>query len=422
MIYIDIVLCFLYVAFQMFQKQKIYKPAVLFAFIWGTALVMYSFHAYNLPDVNNGTYLIIFAGLLSFFLGSAGAEHSKKRIVVGNYHLFTKEIKTTTYNIMTMIFFALMFLPVLRATLLLARGASLYSIRYSLQNDILGTGITAILFNYFCEPYLVFMIVYSVANLFSSNRKAKNMVHTIVGIFIMTIISGGRFFIFYFIGSLIVCFLLCRNTLFASEYVNKKLFRRAKFLIILSAVLIISVSFIRESVLTETMYVYFCGGVPFLEHLNETIVNNSHTYGAATLYGFTRPFFVVLRKIGITDLPLWLKNVEQIFLKVDDPYYLAPGILFNSFSTGFFAPYLDGGLAGVIIVYLLFGFITEKIYIYVDINNEYSVSWFLLASLTIVLSFFRLTITHYSFALAFVYLFYMSKVVPSAKSEATIGC
>ena len=67
MIYIDIVLCFLYVAFQMFQKQKIYKPAVLFAFIWGTALVMYSFHAYNLPDVNNGTYLIIFAGLLSFF-------------------------------------------------------------------------------------------------------------------------------------------------------------------------------------------------------------------------------------------------------------------------------------------------------------------------------------------------------------------
>ena len=166
----------------------------------------------------------------------------------------------------------------------------------------------------------------------------------------------------------------------------------------------VGVSIIRGAHLWQTIYVYLCGGIPFLEYLNDTLASE-HTYGAATLYGFLRPLFVILRKIGICDLPIWLQNVEQLFLSVDNPYYIAPGILFNSFSTSFFAPYLDGGIVGVCVVYLLLGIISESIYKRVRLDNEYIVSWFILIALVVVFSFFRLVITHYSFALAFVYLF-----------------
>jgi oligosaccharide repeat unit polymerase len=109
------------------------------------------------------------------------------------------------------------------------------------------------------------------------------------------------------------------------------------------------------------------------------------------------------------NLPEWLQNTERIFLAIDEPYYIANRQIFNSFSTCFFAPYLDLGYCGVFIFFFIFGYISERLYKRVDLKNEYLVSCFFLVSLMIVLSFFRLLITHYSFALAFIYLFITHK-------------
>lgn len=414
--YFIIVVCILYIAIQLILGEKIYKPAIMFAILWGTVLFVYSFRAFQLPNVKSDIYTIILLGVVSFFIGSLVAKSSKIKVVIGKHELQSREIKKNTYNIMTFLFFIIMLIPFIRAAMFLFSGASLYMIRYSLQNDILGFGLIAILFNYFCEPYLTFMIVYSIANLFSEKRDIKNLFFSILGIIFMTVISGGRFFILYFIGSLIVSLLIYKRKVRRERKKEEsKILHRVKLLIIIGIIGIIAVSLVRETQLGETVYVYLCGGVPFLEHLKETLIQNQYTYGAATIYGFIRPFFVILRKIGICDLPVWLQNIEGIYLDVDKAYYLAPGILFNSFSTSFFAPYLDGGRVGIVVVYSILGMVSEKAYRKINCENEYIVAHFLLIALIIILSFFRLLITHYSFALAFVYLYFMSKPVKSNK-------
>ena len=412
MAYLIVIVCVIYIIIQLVMKEKAYKPSVMLAALWGAVLFVYSFRAFRLPSVSSDIYIIILVGLLCFFGGSLIAKYLKIRLRIGNHTLYFREIRTRAYNIVTFLFFIVMLIPFIRSVMFLLGGASLYGIRYSLQNDILGSGLIAILFNYFCEPYLTFMIVYSISNLFSEKRNVHNLLVAIIGIVFMTIISGGRFFILYFIGALIVMLMIYKGNIeIEKSKKESKILRRIKLLIIVGIVGIIAVSLIRGTKLGETVYLYLCGGIPFLEHLKETLIQTKYTHGAATMYGFFRPFFVVLRKIGICNLPVWLQNVESIYLDVDNAYFLAPGILFNSFSTSFFAPYLDGGLIGVIIVYIVLGFVSETSYKRINQKNEYIITYFLLIALIVVLSFFRLLITHYSFALAFVYLYLMSKPI-----------
>lgn len=413
MAYLIIMVCVIYIMIQLIMKEKVYKPAIMLAALWGIVLFVYSFKAFQLPSISNDIYSIILVGLICFFAGSLVAKYLKIRLIIGKHTLYFREIRLGVYNIVTSLFFIVMLLPFIRAVMFLIGGSSFYVIRYSLQNDILGSGLIAILFNYFCEPYLTFMIVYSISNLFSKKCNVKNLLVTIIGIIFMTIISGGRFFILYFIGALIVVLMIYIKREKRKE--DSKIIHRIKILIIIGIVGIIAVSIVRGTKLGETAYVYLCGGVPFFEHLKETLIQTKHTHGAATMYGFVRPFFVVLRKIGICDLPVWLQNIEKIYLDVDNAYFLAPGILFNSFSTSFFAPYLDGGLFGIIVVYTILGFVSENAYRKINPKNEYIIAYFLLIALIVVLSFFRLLITHYSFALAFVYLHLISKPVKNGE-------
>lgn len=410
LIFLTIGMCVLYDVTQIICKENIYRPSLLFSLVWALVLTLYSFKLFDLPTINDGTILIICSGICAFFIGSFLSKNCHKRIVIANHELFNKTIKEYALIPMIVVFFMIMIIPVMRSIVLLISGSSLYTIRYSLQNDILGTGVITILFNYYCEPFLTFYTVYSVANLFSSNRKIRNLIISIVAIIFMTIVSGGRFFIFYLIGALGVCFMIYRKNIdYKRIQENKKILKIAKLLITIATIIIVIITINRGSEIGETIYVYLCGGVPFLEHIIELF--NQRTNGAATLYGFLRPIFVIFRKVGICGFPTWLENIEKIFLSIDNPYYLAPGILFNSFSTSFFAPYLDGGIIGLSIFYLFLGFFCESVYKRLDITNEYSVSWFLLISLIIILSFFRLTITHYSFSLAFVYLIITHKYI-----------
>lgn len=411
MLYLCIGFCVLYCLLELFLQERVYRPSFTLVAIWGLILIMHSFEAYGLPRCDERIYLIIFCSLVSFIIGSSVVKGSNRRIVINGKELFQKTLRRGTYKFLVIVFFVLMFIPLIKAGTLLIGGTSLYDIRYTFREDILGNGIIAIMFNYYCEPFLTCMIVCSVTNLFSENLNKKYILITLVGLIFMTIISGGRFFILYFIGALFIGILLYTQKSKASQFMFHRLHqKRARFLVIVAVIAIVVVSIVRGADIAQTSYVYLCGGLPFLDHLVTRFSSVGFTYGSATLYGFMRPLFVILRKIGICDFPAWMTLIQDLYLKIDQPYLLGEqSILFNSFSTAFLSPYLDGGFLGSILVFLILGAICESVYRRIDIRNEYIVSWFLLIELVVLLSFFRLTITHYSFALAFVYLFVVHK-------------
>ena len=385
------------------RNNNIYKPSVLFCCVWLTCGFLYSLHLFSLPEVDDNIFVIMIVAVLSLITGATLVSTTNKRLVIGNREFFDKTINNSLFNCMLIAFFVIMLIPAIKAIMFISSGSNLYMIRYNLQSQIIGTGLVGILFNYFCEPFLTFLIVYTIANMFSNNRRTIYTVYTVFALLLITIISGGRFFVLYYVGALSVCFLLYRKKGRTNTYTDNKMYKRAKLLIFIAVIALIVVSVVRGSKITETIYVYFCGGIPFNEHLMEKFSNVNHTHGAATLYGFIRPIFVVFRKVGFS-FPQWLVNIENLFLEIDAPYFLTPDILFNSFSTIFFAPYLDGGIIGTVIVFFILGSLGESAYKRLELDNEYSVAFFLLIVLIMILSFFRLLITHYSFALAFIYL------------------
>lgn len=399
MIYTIIFINTIYIILELFLlKEKVYKPSILFATVWCLILLFYKINSFGLPKVSNLIYIIIFCGLLSFFVGSLIIKLTKVKVKIGDRTFFQNKINYNLVNKMNIIFLISLIIPFFHALIYILHGFSLYDIRYTLQNDILGNGAVAILFNYFCEPYLTFLIVFSVTNLFSNHKKKKVIITTVIGIFSVSIITGGRFFILYLVASLLVASIIFHKK------TEKKTLKKAKLIICFSFCLLIVVSMLRGSKVFETINVYFCGGLPFLDHLIQQNISG-YTYGGATLYGFLRPLLVIIRKVLNIPFPIWFKNIEKVFLAVDNPYYLTSDILFNSFTTAFYAPFLDYGLIGIIFVFFILGLYSEYIYRQIDLNNEYIISCFLLVSLIIMLSFFRLTITHYSFSLSFIYLF-----------------
>jgi oligosaccharide repeat unit polymerase len=407
LIYFSIVISFLILATAYLRARTAASPSVLFPLLWMSILIIHSSGMYGIKLVDNKILSIIITGEFAFAVGSVLANRANFRIVIGKFDSQKNKVANTpVIKWMTIAFYLIMILPTVKAIGLLFSGNSLYSIRYALQNNILGDGVISILFNYFCEPYLVSLIVISVANLFSDHRQVSLSVITIIGIIVMTVVTGGRFFILYYLGSLIMCYLVYRKKIRSVRRNSSKLLRRTRLLIVAALFAILVVSIVRGSAIGQTLYVYSSGGLSFMERLLEKYNENttSYTYGSLTLNGLLRPLFVVLRKIGIASLPKFLQTAEEIFLYVDKPFYISNLILFNSFTTCFFAPYIDGGYIGVVIVFLFLGYVCESKYKNIELDYTYSVSQYLLWGLVIILSFFRLLITHYSFALAILYM------------------
>lgn len=402
MCYLASMICAIIAILSRLKRKSIVDPAVLFATIWCVLSGLSCLQLYGLTIPNDMVYWIVIGGVVSFWGGSIISYYSSFRIKIDAEPQKEKVVRPLMLQSFTILFFVLMIVPSVRAIIFLSSGISLYTIRYSQLNDVIGGGTSAILFNYFCEPFLVFMIVYSVANLFSKDRSVKTTILTILGIFLMTICTGGRFFILYYIGALVVGYLLYRKRLFGKIEAN--VLKRVRLLALVGFVSILIVSSLRGAVVGQTAYIYSTGGLGFFEYLQTQFFDCDYTFGALTLNGFLRPFFVVFRKMGLGELPNFVENAENIFLMVDKPYFISSETPFNSFTTCFFAPFLDGGGMGVIVVFFVLGFLAEESYKNIQLDSTYKVSIYLLVALVVVLSFFRLLITHYSFALSFMYL------------------
>ena len=400
--------CLVVVA-ALIKEKSLASPAVLFPLVWTLILFVHSWQLFEIAIVNDNVLTIVLVGVLSFAIGSFVANYVRVTLTTKVDNISSKVLNLVAIKWLCGAFFAIMTVPTINAIVSLMSGSSLYNVRYTLQKTILGEGVIAILFNYYCEPFLVCLIVVAVADVFSRKRHIWIMITTIVGIFVITIVTGGRFFILYFVCSLLLCYLIFRKRIVDSRIHNKKLFKRIRFLIVFASAMIILVSIVRGSIIGRTLYVYSSGGLTYLSILMEVYKDAGRTYGALTLYGFFRPMFVVLRKLGVVDFPLFLTNAEDVFLFADQPYYLAKDIVFNSFTTCYFAPFLDGGIFGVVIAFALIGYISQRAYKDIRIDYSYSVTRYLLWGLVILLSFFRLLFTHYPFALSFVYLIMVFK-------------
>lgn len=405
--FVILLVIFIYLINRFIHRDIVTRPGILFSIIWGLIMVFHQMRLFSLPTVSQSTYMIIFWGIFGFLLGDLLADHVTIKLGKGTIH---RTFSKRRLNFMTVLFFAGMITPFSRAISRLPI-YTLYDIRYNLNSEIVDTGFVGTIYNYYCQPFLTFLTVYACVNIFSSKRDSKLFILALIGIFMNTIIGGGRFSLLYLGGSLVLMLILYRREM-RSTFAERKVMRKVLLLIALTVIVLITVSTIRagENSILRTLYVYTCGSVPFLEHVLKTY-QSDFLFGLASFNGFIRPIFVVLRSLFGFSLPTGVSNVESLLLNTDRAYYLTPTILYNSFVSCFYAPYIDGGLIGEFIIMFIIGFASARIYKNTiqnfydkNGNDEFSKSLYVLVGLLVVLSFFRLLISSYIFALAFVYL------------------
>lgn len=391
------ILCFViaYVAYK--RNEVLYNPVSLYLGTWALVFTLYALNPYSLPQIHEATYQIYIVAFVAFLIGNILIF---KKPCISGITLRKRSLNKKFINILIVVMVILMVIPAIKALNLIASGVDLHDIRYVHHDDIMGDGIVAIAFVYFCEPFITFLIIFSVVNLFVGQRKMYYVLLSVISLALMTIITGGRFFVLYFIASLLIATLIFKNTREA-----KKILKYSGILLILLVVSLIVISVVRGSNIEQTFYVYLSGCIPFMEERINDTSKLPNMYGMASLYGFIRPVFVVLRKVLSMELPLPLQVVESVFLEDDELIMITPEIHYNSFVSIFYSMYLDGGLIGVFIGNLLLGVVARYSFLKLQKDNPFKLVAYTLVAIIFLLSFFKLLVCNYTYALSFIYLY-----------------
>lgn len=391
------ILCFViaYVAYK--HNEVLYNPVSLYLGTWALVFTLYALNPYSLPQIHEATYQIYIVAFAAFLIGNVLIF---KKPSISGITLRKRSLNKKIVNSLIVVMVILMVIPAIKALSLIASGVDLHDIRYVHHDDIMGDGIVAIAFVYFCEPFITFLIIFSVVNLFVGQRKIYYLLLSVISLALMTIITGGRFFVLYFIASLLIATLIFKNTREA-----KKILKYSGILLILLVVSLIVISVVRGSDVEQTFYVYLSGCIPFMEVRIKDTSKLPNMYGMASLYGFIRPIFVVLRKVLSMELPLPLQVVEAVFLEDDGMTMLTSEIHYNSFVSIFYSMYLDGGLIGVFIGNLLLGVFARYSFLKLQKDNPYKLVAYTLIAIIFLLSFFKLLVCSYTYALSFIYLY-----------------
>ena len=391
------ILCFV-IAYVAYKRNKVlYNPVSLYLGTWTLVFTLYALNPYSLPQIHEATYQIYIVAFVAFLIGNILIF---KKPCISGITLRKRSLNKKFINILIVVMVILMVIPAIKALNLIASGVDLHDIRYVHHDDIMGDGIVAIAFVYFCEPFITFLIIFSVVNLFVGQRKMYYVLLSVISLALMTIITGGRFFVLYFIASLLIATLIFKNTREA-----KKILKYSGILLILLVVSLLVISVVRGSNIEQTFYVYLSGCIPFMEERINDTSKLPNMYGMASLYGFIRPVFVVLRKVLSMELPLPLQVVESVFLEDDELIMITPEIHYNSFVSIFYSMYLDGGLIGVFIGNLLLGVVARYSFLKLQKDNPFKLVAYTLVAIIFLLSFFKLLVCNYTYALSFIYLY-----------------
>lgn len=392
MSYLIIGLLLIFVVSRYLDKSII-RPSNMFVFVWLFISVLFSFKyiEYNNPD--NFTYLLIFIGVISFFIGGRFSSNATKKA-----DKFDIDIrKVLALQIITII----VYIPETIDTIGdLMAGQTLEDVRIRSGEVSESSGVIAILKNFILTPFL-FLSYPITAYIFLTN-KAKGRKKMLVLIFSMIIVAisvlrlGGRSPILFFLVNFFVVWYFYKNTIVISRSVKR---------VMLIVVSVMVSSFVYASIsrgiedLPRSFYHYFVGCIALLDNGVKSV--SFHTEGIAT---FSSPISIIdtfWRFIGGDELPamkliLWINNYieETINVGVD--------CNMNAFYSLFFWFYLDYGIAGVVILCFLYGLLSDSIYKAAIVNRHFvTIVVFSLIVQGVVFSFIRFQFSTFYYFMAF---------------------
>lgn len=412
-----VILCILFAVIGYFLEKNIYNPITSFTSIWAVIVFLCGLQLYNLYDVSEQIYWIVFWGVLLFSLGCLVTILVNKSLLKKHVR-FTFDVRKVIINYRWVyIFCTIMTLGYLingiQTIQLLSNGYSFSDVR-----DFAGdtssiyykSSLSVAFLVYVVEPISMILVPLAALEFFSDKKRKRFLIWMIFNIILKIFANGGRvvlvtFFIYIFIALLI----------FKKKIELKK---ETKFLIFFIGILVyfgfVIISQSREIVdINQSIYYYISGCLPYMQYKVAQVDQFKHwTYGYATLNGFITPFLFFIKNIfmGFISYPSSFLTAATIMDVTNFINISYTGITYNYFASLFFYFYCDGGFLGVIFFSFIYGVISTNVYIKAELNKDIaSIIVYLIILNGILFSMVRFSFSLPAYALSFLFLLLLFK-------------
>lgn len=429
--YILVLVCFCAACVSYLKYKNIYNPPFLMGAFWTIITLFSTLGLYNQKIAGEKTYGICLLGMTGFFIGS----FVDKRIVLHRKDKYIEKEETqgataiianskfVTVSLLVLIIILL--LRDIRVMAILASGIKMNQIRVDFNNVVLNSSFERALNTYIIMPLIYLLPAIVIPEFIAFRRQIKNLILTIIVLIEFTFCDGGRVPFFY-----CAVFVFCSLYIFHVDFHNvvemfqstsKKTKRitgiAAIGIVVIAVYMIAKLSTSREIHYTigNSIYSYFTGCFPFLEHnLNKIEENNIYTYGAAFSHGILNVIFYLLNTLKICKYPTFYNVVHewgnvQEFIQIGSSN-------FNAFVTPFYYFYMDFRYFGVLLGGIAYGTIATQIYVRMKKQSIYQykyVAAYMLIIQSIVTSMVRWQFYNANFVMAFIIL----GLFPSRKNE-----
>lgn len=357
------------------KKRKLGLLSTINVFIGFWAIVVFGglFHLYGLYKISEYVYLLTLIGCISYVIGYMICTQPKGSCRTADVQEIEPKGGFFT-PLMYIVLIASVFLIYKQIDLLLpiilrngmaeARGA------YGYDEDLHLEGIWDILISYFARPFIKATLYLLIIDLFWNGVKWFKLLLILFLMMVYFFSEGGRSFIMDYVFATIYLFYICKNN------ISPKIRTRIKQILLLLVTLPIFATLERRVDVFFSIYTYYCGALQFLSQIIEKKADlfTDNLYGMCCFQGFAKPFFGFLEQLGIEKPDLLVSSNSFILSMQDTVLDIGPNCPMNYFATCFGYAYRDGGIIGIILIMVSYGYISAYVD-YKERQNQKDLRW-----------------------------------------------
>ena len=342
------------------KTKKWLNPASVLLILWTLIISFSRMGLYGLNATDEKFYRLIFAGLLSFFVGFMLPKR-RKRILIHKSQTYTDNNSSCNMN------YGICYIAL--AVCILITLYKLRDIGFDFSNITLfgeldrlsyGSKLANLLYEFIAYPLYNTFICVTVVDFFFGKRDKWLIVLTVVMCGSWMLISGGRIAIIRLLISIVLCMALKTST----KRKIAKLFSNIRFVAVFA---VACAAFVYLTVLKGfeplfNIYSDFAIQPKMFQYWGKEITGQ-YAYGAASLFGFIYPVLYLIKNLfGLSKLPLGSNVYANIDKTFNDWITLGTYYRCNAYSSCFWYLYYDGRTIGIIIGMLLWGIFCNSIF------------------------------------------------------------
>lgn len=406
-------------------EKNWYNPLSVFCLIWATICFLANLRLFEMYAFSDKAYVVILTGIVSFFIGymlvknrggvrfafSAGKEIGFKRGCT--YFSRDRLIFVSTVFVIFIYGYMAYRIASLSFSMNIAQVRTIFlrSTDEDALSMIYGSMMIKQLETLVARPMLYALIPVNTALFTERMKLSTNNILFLISLGIYCVVSSGRIIFVCFVVDLLLCFFIYGKKLSPEQkrVIKKAVKRYVIPAVILSLVVMYMLSIKRQQgkadpiPFLEQVYSYFAIPVPLLDHWIEWIDENKiMTFGVMFFKGPINALLIIGRKFGIN--PDLYKQAAYVLTSAEEFIKLFPNRAYNSYTSLFFAFYVDARFVGVILGSSIFGGIVSNAFIRAKTRRFEHVVFFLLVFQCVFKCFIRWEFVITSYSLAFLWL------------------